>query len=200
MAPSIAMVNAGDISSRRASSVIRREIAKPGRPTGMPPNFEPTVATGQPSAAASAVVTMTATMLGGTAFTMRGSPWRMATVIARIAIALPVDLRHVRRHPTLNCCGTCSGIFNPRPSPSLSCAVKMMIAIPVVKPATTGYGMNFNNPPQPQQAHEEQHHARHHRGQRENPCSRARPRSPRAPARKRPSARRSGSATRRGPR
>ena len=71
IAPSAAIVNAGAINCRIASSETSGKC-QPGQPLGIAPNLLPMVATGQPAKFAISAVKITATMLAGMRFVRRG--------------------------------------------------------------------------------------------------------------------------------
>ncbi len=118
-----------------------------GSDDGTAPKREPIVSTGSFRIATAAVARIIATNGAGTLRDTLGQK----TSTARVPVATPTaaGLTVGRARPSASHFSTKSAGTAPIESPrkSFTWELKMMTAIPDVKPVTTGYGMNLIRPP-----------------------------------------------------
>ena len=165
IAPSIATVRAGD-SSVRIRSTRNAGTCSVGRPLGTPPNRLPMVSTGSPAGSADAVPAISATMVPGRRRDTRrqraGSPAMVSSAEQRGRAPRPCPhaaastLQRGRGTPRAR-----SGVC--RPKKSRICVLAMRTPMPLVKPITTGRGMNFTAVPRPVTPEQDQDDAGHQR-------------------------------------
>ena len=148
IAPSIATVIAGTISVPSNSIRIAGQW-RPGNPEGIPPNLVPIVSTGNLKATTTTVPRHKATIAPGMRFDIRLA----RTMMPIAASASPVARGDHVEKPTPSVCslGTNSlGTFSmARPKKSRICVLAINTAMPLVKPTTTGRGMNRTADPIP---------------------------------------------------
>jgi hypothetical protein len=148
IAPSMATVSAGD-NSVRTSCGLKAGIRSSGRPAGTAPNREPIVSTGSPVAATASEPASSAMMLPGMRRETRRQPRMTAMVPSASSVAAPDAVpaaaartrRRSRNSPGSG--GAC------RPNRSRICVLAIRMAMPLVKPITTGRGMYFTAVPSP---------------------------------------------------
>jgi hypothetical protein len=141
-APRSAIVNAGPISAFTCSNE-RCGTDGCGIAAESAPKRLPTVSTGNLSSTAIAVVTTSATNGAGIFRMNFGQMIRIAIASADIPVAsgvIDAALSAYAPHLARNSGGTA---VMRRPNRSLICPEKMISAIPLVKPVTTGKGMNL---------------------------------------------------------
>ncbi len=142
IAPSMATVTAGEISVR-TSDGWNAGTLNAGSPDGTPPKREATVSTGSWIVHAAAVPISMPTRVPGTALTnrlvaiTRNSVATASPAAAGVTVPMCPATAAMRR---MNSPGF-SAICNPRKS--RICVLAISTAMPLVKPITTGRGMNF---------------------------------------------------------
>ena len=130
----------------------------------MPPNFEPIVSTGRLNAATASVPTTSATIEPGTRGNHRGDQQHERQRADGEGERGRIRSGH-RRAPAaaMRAKNSLGGSPMPRPKKSLICVEAMSSAMPLVKPSTTGRGMNFTACPSPVTRQDHQDDAGHHR-------------------------------------
>ena len=136
---------AGSISTMRSHDTAGSEGS--GRELGSSPKREPMVSTGSCSQAASSEASTTAIRKPGA----RGAKRRRPKISSMLPAAMPVAQTFTEPKPPASALilGTNSAgrSCRPRPKKSLSWLLKMITAMPAVKPVISGCGMYFINVP-----------------------------------------------------
>ncbi len=138
-----------DGRSGRIRSALNSGMLIEGNPEGRPPNRDPIVSTGRPKTATASVASTTATIDPGIRGQRRGTTRITARPASAMATAAALKVGSAAPSAAIREKNSLGTGDTRRPSRSLICVDAMSRAMPLVKPSTTGRGMNLTALPRP---------------------------------------------------
>ena len=148
MPPSMATVNA-EGSSDSSRSARKAGIRSCGSPPGMPSNRDSMVSTGMPNTADRSVPPSSTTIVPGTAVFLTRHRTRMDSVTSETAVAQYDRVGKLAASVIIRPAKSPGTAPTVRPKKSRICVLAMTMAMPLVKPTTTGRGMKLIALPMP---------------------------------------------------